>query len=228
MQEVISVLDKNLDLFVFTVNFEEKSFVPITNRNLQDELEIDTEWLIHNEKPQLDFESYKKDYKLFSSETLGVVLEAKEGDFIVFYNLNSRAFSMVNTTHKKFPVPNREDTERKIEWTQNCAGSDYRLMQTLDNKTHQRHFVVYPAPEKRQLDLFGFYGRQNNVTTHFISENLFLAQFHYRDVFQRWIGEGRLEEEECYWSVVDKTGQIKSSNLNIDKNSKVVFSKQTE
>ena len=56
-------------------------------------------------------------------------------------------------------------------------------MECLNNKTFQSHFVVYPAPESRKLDLFGFYGRRNNVSTHFISENIFLAQFHYKDVF---------------------------------------------
>ena len=74
---------------MFTVNFEEKSFVPLVTRNLQDELKIDTEWLKFNEKPQLDFESYKLKYKLFSSETVGVIPNKDNEGFIVFYNLNS-------------------------------------------------------------------------------------------------------------------------------------------
>ena len=91
---------------------------------------------------------------------------------------------MVNSTHKKYPVPNRDSREKLVvTWTKNCEGSDFRLMECLNNKTFQSHFVVYPAPESRKLDLFGLYGRRNNVSTHFISENIFLAQFHYKDVF---------------------------------------------
>ena len=65
------------------------------------------------------------------------------------------------------------------------------------------YFIIYPDPESHKLDLFGYNGRQYNITTNFISENLFLAQFHYRDVHQSWDEEGKLKEEEIYWSVVD-------------------------
>ena len=93
--EVISVLDRDLNLYILTVNFAEKSFESLCEvRNLNDELEIDTEWLLSNDKPQIDYESYKRDYKLFSSDTVGVVLNKE--DFIVFYDLNSKAFSMVD------------------------------------------------------------------------------------------------------------------------------------
>ena len=63
------------------------------------------------------------------------------------------------------------------------------------------------------MDIFGFYGRRNNVTTHFISENMFLAQFRYRDVFQNLTGQGSLKHEESYWSVLDETGKIKSLSI---------------
>lgn len=86
--EVITVLDKDLNLHTFTVNFKEKSFEPLCEvRSLQKELEIDTEWLQFNQKTPLDYESYKLNYKLFSSETLGVI--PKDEDYIVFYNINS-------------------------------------------------------------------------------------------------------------------------------------------
>ena len=106
--EVISVLDKDLNLYVFIVNEQEKSFEPLQDvRNLVKELKFDAQWLIFNKKPQLDFEVYKKDYKLFSAETLGVVM--KDLDFIGFYNLKSKAFFMVDTAHRKFPIMNSDE-----------------------------------------------------------------------------------------------------------------------
>ena len=80
-----------------------------------------------NKKAKIDYESYKADYKLFSSETVGVVL--KDLDFIVYYNVNTKTFSMVDTAHKKFPVPHSDDQSKMlVTWTKNCDGSDFRLM----------------------------------------------------------------------------------------------------
>ena len=113
---------------------------------------------------------------------MGVVLE--DQNFIVFYDLKSMAFSMVDTAHKKFPTPTSSVKDSiKVRWTKNCEGSDFRLMDYIDQGSNQSYFVVYPAPENRKLDLFGFYGRRNNASTHFISDKLFLAKFNYRDVF---------------------------------------------
>ena len=90
---------------------------------------------------------------------MGVVL--KDLDFIVYYNVNSKNFSMVDTADKKFPVPSSDDqSEMVVTWTKNCDGSDFRLMDCMVKETEhlrrQNYFVVYPAPESRKLDLFGF------------------------------------------------------------------------
>ena len=43
---------------------------------------------------------YKQDYRLFSSETVGVIFK----DFIVYYSIKNEAFSMVDTANPKFPL----------------------------------------------------------------------------------------------------------------------------
>ena len=70
-------------------------------------------------------------------------------------------------------------------------------------ETSRGYFVIYPAPESRKLDLFGYYAQKSNVSTNFISENLFLAKFHYRDVYQSWFKPGYLKQEDHYWTVLD-------------------------
>ena len=68
---------------------------------------------------------------------------------------------MVDAAHKKFPVPSSDDqSEMEVTWTQNCDGSDFRLMDCIVKETEhhrrQKYIVVYPSPESRKLDLFGF------------------------------------------------------------------------
>ena len=154
------MLDRDQNLYSFTVNKTSRSFEAVCEViNIDSQLKIDGEWLIFNKKTKIDYESYKADYKLFSTDTVGVVL--KNLDFIVYYNVNSKTFSMVDTAHNKFPVPRSDDQSKTVvTWTQNCDNSDFRLMDCKVKETarqkRQNYFVVYPSPESRKLDLFGF------------------------------------------------------------------------
>ena len=88
LSDVVTVLDCDLILHSFIVNEEKKCFDPLDDPlKLVKKLKIDSQWLRFNDKPLVDFETYKKDYKLFSDKTLGVVIE--NSDFIVFYNIDS-------------------------------------------------------------------------------------------------------------------------------------------
>ena len=158
--DFVTVLDQDHNLYSFSVNEATKCFEEVNQvTNIESQLKIDNEWLIFNKKAKLDFDNYKADYKLYSSETVGVVL--KDLDFIVYYNVNTKTFSMVDTAHRNFPIPNSGDqSEMVVTWTKNCDGSDFRLMDCSVKETvhhrRQNYLVVYSTPESRQLGLFGF------------------------------------------------------------------------
>ena len=89
---------------------------------------------------------------------------------------------MVDTAHEKFPTPPKKDEqdEQVVTWTHNCQGTNFRLMDCKKKKeSHsyatKSYFIIYPDPESHKLDLFGYNGRQYNITTNFIWKNLFLA-----------------------------------------------------
>ena len=70
---------------------------------------------------------------------MGVVL--KDLDFIVYYNVNCKTFSIIDTAHKKFPIPRSDDqSEMVVTWTKNCDGSDFRLMdcKVKETENHRR------------------------------------------------------------------------------------------
>ena len=74
--DLVTVLDQDLNLYSFEVNEAKKCFEPVCEVvNVSKQLKIDAQWLIFNKKVQIDFETYKKDFRLFSAETMGVVLE---------------------------------------------------------------------------------------------------------------------------------------------------------
>ena len=77
----ISLLDKELNLYSYRVDENKKSFEPFgCVKNLSDKLELDSKWLNFNEKEPIDYEDYKPNYRLYSAETVGVVI----GDYIVY------------------------------------------------------------------------------------------------------------------------------------------------
>ena len=118
----------------------------------------------------MDFEKYKPHYRLYSTETVGVVI----GDYVVFYNIDSKALVMVNTNHKLYPKINTVEAT-KIKMNQSIHNTNYRLMKCQNENTGLSYFVVYPAPEIRELNLFGVSGRTNVLSANFISNNLVLA-----------------------------------------------------
>ena len=72
----ITLLDKDLNLYCFRVNQKSKSFDQIGDvRNLSLQLKLDANWLEFNGKEQIDFDQYRQDYKLYSSHTVGVVIQ---------------------------------------------------------------------------------------------------------------------------------------------------------
>ena len=65
---------------------------------------------------------------------MGVVLEGS--DFIVFYNIKTQAFSMVDTAHKKFPLKDSKNHNGVVvKWTKNIEGTEFRLMEYTDKST---------------------------------------------------------------------------------------------
>ena len=117
----------------FIVNEEKKSFEPLHDaKNLGHKLKLDAQWLVFHKKPQIDFEKYKHEYRLFSSETVGVTIK----DFVVFYNIKSETYSLVDTTHEKFPLSlGNDQNEIEVKHSSNVDGTDYRLMICLNKKT---------------------------------------------------------------------------------------------
>ena len=66
--DVITLLDRDLNLYCFKVNQKQKSFEPIGDvRNLSSQLQLDPNWLEFNGKELIDFQDYNQDYKLYSA-----------------------------------------------------------------------------------------------------------------------------------------------------------------
>ena len=96
----ITLLDSDLNLYCFRVNKKSKSFEPIGDvRNLSSQLKLDANWLEFNGKEQIDFKKYRQDYKLYSLQTVGVVIQ----DYVVYHNIDTKALVMVDTNHQAFP-----------------------------------------------------------------------------------------------------------------------------
>ena len=50
--------------------------------------------------------------------------------------MNTQAFSMVDTAHKKFPVQVSDDKgEMKVNWTKNVVGTGFRVMSCTEKRT---------------------------------------------------------------------------------------------
>ena len=65
---------------------------------------------------------------------------------------------MVDTNHKSFPrnIGMNRQNKSMVRMNQNVDNTDFRLMECQDENDKLSYFVVYPAPESRKLDLFGF------------------------------------------------------------------------
>ena len=81
---------------------------------------------------------------------------------------------MVDMTHRLFPKISTIEAS-KIKMNFNIDNSDFRLMECQNEETMQSYFVVYPAPESRELNPFGAIGRKKVLSADFISNNLILA-----------------------------------------------------
>ena len=95
---------------------------------------------------------------------------------------------MVDTNHQSFPrsVGKSQKSKSKVKMNQSIDNTDFRLMECQDENDKQSYFVVYPAPESRKLDLFGFCGRKNVLSVNFISDNLILAQLQSKNIYHTW------------------------------------------
>ena len=63
----------------------------------------------------------------------------------------------------------------------------------VKDKAGSSYFVVYPAPESRSIDLFGFLGVRGRV--ELISEDLILACCHYSDIY-KFFGDNAIVKHE--------------------------------
>ena len=106
---------------------------------------------------------------------------------------------------------------------QNIHNSDFRLMMCQNDITGLSYFVVYPAPESRELNLFGVSGRTNVLSANFVSDNLILAQFKYRDIIHKFAEKATVIKEEKYWSAIDQNGKLKEMPLKVEKDSSIIF-----
>ena len=71
-------------------------------------------------------------------------------DFVVYYNMKSQAYSIVDLNHKKFPSNIRSDqSDTVVRRNQIVDGTDFHLIECRVNKTSQSYFVLYPAPYHR-------------------------------------------------------------------------------
>ena len=53
-------------------------------------------------------------------------------DYIVYYNIKTQAFAIVDTAHKKFPINVGSETDvNLVRWTKNIDGTDFRLMECI-------------------------------------------------------------------------------------------------
>ena len=74
--DFVTILDQDLNLYSLYVDEDKKSFEEVCEvKNIRSQLKIDAQWFIFNSKTPFDFETYKKDFKLFSAETMGVVIK---------------------------------------------------------------------------------------------------------------------------------------------------------
>ena len=63
--DFVTILDRDLNLYSFVVNEAKKCFDEVDDvTNIGNQLKIDAQWLIFNNKTQIDFETYKNDYRL--------------------------------------------------------------------------------------------------------------------------------------------------------------------
>ena len=101
-------------------------------------------------------------------------------------------------------------------------------MECQDEDTRQSYFVVYPAPESRAFNPFGQSGRSNVLSTNWISDNLILTQFQYKDIKRSFWGKAEVKKEEKYWSVVDQTGKRKAMPLKVENDCSVIYQGQLD
>lgn len=74
--DYITLLDEDLNLYSYAVNEKTQSFEQIGDvRNLTSQLKIDANWFNFNNKEEVNFDKYRQDYKLYSSHTVGVVIQ---------------------------------------------------------------------------------------------------------------------------------------------------------
>ena len=124
----ITLLDKDLNLYCFRVNQKSNSFDQIGDvRNLSPQLKLDANWLEFNGKEQIDFDQYRQDYKLYSAQTVGVVIQ----DYVVYHNIDSKAIVIVDISHQAFPKVSQINAT-KVKVNRNIDDTDLRLMECQD------------------------------------------------------------------------------------------------
>ena len=123
----ITILDKDLNLYSFRVNQKSNSFEPGNVRNISEQLQLDPNWLEFNGKEQIDFDQYKQDYKLYSAQTIGVVIK----DYVVYHNIDSEALVIVDISHQAFPKVSQINAT-KVKMNRNIDDTDLRLMEYQD------------------------------------------------------------------------------------------------
>ena len=64
---------------------------------------------------------------------------------------------MLDMNHRLFPKVSKIEAT-KVKMNLSIDNSNFRLMECQNEETGQSYFVVYPAPESRELNLFGANG----------------------------------------------------------------------